>query len=98
MHDVIIYQPAKTAMQSGRANIRRWLVEFQPGAPKRADPLMGWIGSSDTQAQVRLYFDSRDEAVAYAKKHGLSYSVREPKIRRVRPKNYSDNFAFDRLR
>jgi len=98
MHDVIIYQPAKTAMQSGRANMRRWLVEFQPEAPKRADPLMGWIGSSDTQAQIRLSFDSRDEAVTYAKKHGLSYQVHEPRQRRVRPKNYSENFAFDRLR
>ena len=63
-----IYQPPKNAMQSGRAATHEWVLEFEPSSPRRPDPLMGWIGSGDTQAQVRLNFDTRDEAVAYAEK------------------------------
>ena len=34
-----IYQPAKTAMQSGCANTRDWLLEFEPETRKSAEPL-----------------------------------------------------------
>jgi hypothetical protein len=92
-----IYQPAKTAMQSGRGNTRKWLVEFEPTESKRADALMGWIGSGDMQGQLCLRFDSKQQAVAYSERLGLAYQVREPKPRRVRPKNYADNFRFGRV-
>ncbi|MBT3238243.1 MAG: ETC complex I subunit [Rhodospirillaceae bacterium] len=98
MSDVRIFQPTKNAMQSGRATLGTWVLEHEPKAARRADPLMGWIGSSDTSSQVRLRFDSRNEAVAYAKNNGLSYSVSEPKARRLQPKDYAANFAFDRIR
>ncbi len=87
-----IYRPAKSAMQSGRANTRHWLLEFERDGRREIDGLMGWTGSADTRAQVRLKFPSRDEAVAYAKKHGLDYDLEEPQVRRVRPKSYADNF------
>ena len=93
-----IYRPAKTAMQSGRANILSWILEFEPGAPKTIDPLMGWTGSADMDGQVRLRFASAKEAIAYAKRHGLAYQAIEPKERVVRPKSYSDNFAYTRVR
>jgi hypothetical protein len=96
MTDVRIFKPSKTAMQSGRNNVKRWVLEFEPGGPKQTDHLMGWIGSGDTTAQVRLKFDSKEEAVAFAKKNGLSARVQDPKKRRIRPKNYSDNFSFHR--
>lgn len=96
--DVRIYQPAKTAMQSGRANTRRWILEFEPDSPKLIDPLMGWIGSRDTRGQVRIKFESKEEAIAFANKHGLSYRVSEPARRMVRPKSYADNFRYDRVR
>ncbi len=98
MRQARIFQPAKTAMQSGRAGTRRWVLEFEPGAPRVADPLMGWIGSGDTMRQVRLTFDSRDDAVAYAERNGIPYRVEEPHGRRIRPKNYAANFAYDRIR
>jgi hypothetical protein len=91
-----IYQPPKNAMQSGRAGTHHWVLEFEPAAPRRADPLMGWIGSPDTQAQVRLFFENRDEAVAYAEKNGIDYAVELPQERRVKPKLYADNFRFGR--
>ena len=93
-----IYRPAKTAMQSGRANTRNWVLEFEPGTRKTVDPLMGWTGSGDMNGQVRLRFASSKEAIAYAKHHGLAFQVIEPKERAVRPRSYSDNFAFNRVR
>ena len=94
---VQIYQPSKTAMQSGSGNTHSWVLEFEPGAPKLADPLMGWLGSSDTRTQVRLKFDSREEAVDFAKRKGLDYRIQEPKTRRIRPKSYAENFSYQRV-
>ncbi len=95
---VRIFRPAKTAMQSGKGNAKAWVLEYEPSAPKQADPLMGWLGSDDTAQQVRLTFASRDEAVAYAKRKGLDYQVlAEATKKPVAPKNYSDNFRYDKL-
>jgi hypothetical protein len=91
-----IYQPPKNAMQSGRAGTHHWVLEFEPAAPRRADPLMGWIGSADTQTQVRLFFENREEAVAYAEKNGIDYEVELPQERRIKPKAYADNFRYGR--
>jgi hypothetical protein len=93
-----IYRPTKTAMQSGRANTRDWILEFEPGAPKTVDPLMGWTGSADMDGQVLLRFATSKEAVDYAKRHGLAYQLIEPRERVVRPRSYADNFAFNRVR
>lgn len=87
-----IYRPAKSAMTSGRRNTLRWLLEFDSDASKTPDPLMGWAGSVDTTRQIRLRFDTQDEAVAYAEKHSIAYYVQpEHKRRRVK-KTYADNF------
>ena len=94
---VRIFQQPETAMQSGRANTDRWVVEFEPDSARRVEPLMGWTSSADTKGQLRLWFDSRDDAVAYAKKHGLMYTLEAPRERRMRPKAYADNFRYGRL-
>ncbi len=94
---VRIFQPAKTAMQSGYAGTDKWHIEFAPGAPRVADPLMGWTSSTDTRAQVRLTFDTKAEAITFAEKHGLPYLVEEPHTRKIRPKSYADNFRYDRV-
>ena len=92
-----IYRQSKTATQSGRANTGRWVVEFEPEGDRAVEPLMGWTSSADTKGQVRLFFDSEAEAVAYAKKHGYMYSLETPRERKPRPKTYADNFRYDRL-
>ncbi|MSO93904.1 MAG: hypothetical protein EXQ86_10960 [Rhodospirillales bacterium] len=97
MADVRIFRPAKNAMQSGRAKSKRWALEFEPQARKTADPLMGWIGSADTQGQLHLYFETKEEAIAFAEKNGLAYRIEEPKERRMQPKSYAANFAFKRM-
>jgi hypothetical protein len=91
-----IYKPAKTAMQSGRARTKNWVLEYEPESPSAPDPLMGWTSSRDMRQQVELEFDSKEEAIAYAEKNGISYSVFEPQPTVARPKAYSDNFRFDR--
>ena len=93
---VRIFKPAKTAMQSGRGKTLAWVVESEPSDASRPDPLIGWNGSSDTARQVRLTFASREEAVAYAERHGYAYTVLEPQERTIRPKSYSANFAYGR--
>ncbi len=93
-----IYQPARTAMQSGTAKTQGWVLEFAPESPREIDPLMGWTSSSDTQRQVRLTFDSREAAEDYAREKGLDYVVLQPKPRKpnIRPRGYGENFATDR--
>ncbi|AWB49234.1 ETC complex I subunit [Gemmobacter aquarius] len=93
-----IFQPAKTAMQSGTAKAKGWVLEFAPATERGVDPLMGWTSSDDTQAQVRLRFDTREAAEAYANARGIEYEVTEPKARKpvIRPRGYGENFATDR--
>ena len=93
---VRIFKPAKTAMQSGEARTKEWILEFEPAAPRSVDPLMGWTSSSDTRAQVRLEFDTKEEAIAYATREELAYTLIEPKPRKPIRKSYADNFRFGR--
>ncbi len=91
-----IYRPSKTAMQSGRARTKAWVLEFEPELPQVPEPLMGWNSSSDMRSQVQLAFDTAEEAAAYAEKHGIPYQVFEPQPTAARAKSYSDNFRYDR--
>jgi len=93
---VRILKPAKTAMQSGRGMTHEWLMVFEPRDRPMPDPVIGWVGSADTGQQVRITFETKEEAVAYARKNGYTYTVHEPKARRIQPKAYADNFAYTR--
>ena len=93
-----IYRPAKTAMQSGRAKTKLWVLDYEQASPRRPDPLMGWASAADTLNEVRLRFATLDEAIAFAKKHHLDYTVIEPQDRTPKPKAYADNFRYDRPR
>ena len=91
-----IYKPAKTAMQSGQAGTKCWALDFEPEEARQVEPLMGWTSSSDMRQQVRLRFDSKEEAVAYCERHGIAYQVFGAKVPKRRTISYSDNFAFNR--
>ena len=91
-----IFKPAKTAMQSGPARTKDWVLEFEPEAPREIDPLMGWTSSGDMRSQVRLSFETKEEAIAYAQRAGLAYKVSEPQVRNPVRKSYADNFRFGR--
>ena len=93
-----IYKPAKTAMSSGTAKTKYWVLEFVNETGREVDPLMGWTSSSDTQAQVKMTFETKEAALDYAKEHGIDAIVQEPKARRanIRPGGYGENFATNR--
>ena len=92
-----ISRPAKTAMQSGQAKSQRWLLDYEPEAAKSVDPLMGWTSTSDAKAQIRLWFASKEDAIAYADRMGLAYKVIEPKEKTSKTMSYSDNFKYGRI-
>lgn len=91
-----IYLPAKTAMQSGTARTRSWVLEFEQASPKSVEPLMGWTACNDTRQQVRLRFDTKEEAIAYCANNGIPYQVFEPNPPKRRIMAYADNFAYSR--
>ncbi|WP_397420046.1 ETC complex I subunit [Phenylobacterium sp.] len=92
-----IYRPSKTAMQSGRAKAAGWVLEFEPSAARSSERLMGWTVTSDTtSSQVKLSFDTREEAVRYAEAHGIAFQLIEPPAAKRIIKAYADNFAFGR--
>ena len=92
-----IFKPARTAMQSGRAKTKEWVLEFEPRAAKRADPLMGWAGSRDTLQQVTLKFDNerRGDGLRQAARHRVH--GRDAAGDALKPRAYADNFSFDRV-
>lgn len=92
-----IYKPSKSAMTSGRSKTKAWVLEFvKSGAKRSTDPLMGWTGTNDTSAQVRMSFDTQEQAIAYAQREGLDFVVTSSKERKRLVKSYSENFSADR--
>lgn len=91
-----IYRPARNAMQSGRGKSKQWVLVYEPAAPREIDPLMGYTSSSDTQAQIKLSFDTQELAEAYAQKNGIAYSVQPAHDATLKRVSYPDNFRSDR--
>ena len=87
-----IHQRPKSLMQSGKARVGQWLLDFDADAPKRRDPLTGWTGSADTTGQVRLAFDDLDTAIAYADARGIDYEVVRLAPSTLKLQTYADNF------
>lgn len=92
--NVKIYRPCKSTMQSGQAKSEAWVLEYELSTPRRPETLMGWTSSEDTLNQVRLKFATLDEARAFADSKGWTCSVQLPHERKVKPRNYVDNFKY----
>ena len=93
-----IYKPAKTAMQSaGLAKTKEWVLDYEPATPSEIDPLMGWTSSADMLSQVRLFFETKEEAIEYAEKNHIPYRVFDPHPRALSKKSYADNFKYGRV-
>ena len=92
-----IYRPSRSATQSGAAKSRRWLLEFEPEQPREIEPLMGWTSSGDMKSQIKLWFDSKEEALDYAARNGIDARVEEPAPTSRKILSYSDNFTANRL-
>ena len=91
---VRIYEPAKSAMQSGSGNSLHWVMEYELATPRRREQIMGWTSSGDTLNQVRMKFDSKEAAVAFAKSEDFEYEVSESHPHQLKPRNYIDNFKY----
>ena len=87
-----IYVPAKSAMRSA-PKTKSWVLDFEQASRKAVEPLMGWTSSADTRQQVRLRFDSKEEAIAYCEREGIPHEVFESKTPQRLRIAYSDNFA-----
>ncbi|MEA3030138.1 MAG: hypothetical protein QOJ53_1072 [Sphingomonadales bacterium] len=87
-----IYQREKNAMQSGRARADEWLLEFESARAKRPDPLTGWSGGAETQAQVRLSFPTLEAALGYAMREGIDAHVVPAAEAKLKLQAYADNF------
>jgi hypothetical protein len=92
-----IYKPSKSATQSGMALTKQWLLVFEQDKPREIEPLMGWTSSADTRQQLRLWFDTKEEAIAYAEREGIAFRVEKPHEVKRRAMSYSDNFKFNRV-
>ncbi|ADH88919.1 ETC complex I subunit conserved region [Ancylobacter novellus DSM 506] len=92
-----IYKPTRNAMQSGTAKTKLWVLDYEPEQPRQVEPLMGYTSSGDMKSQLRLRFDSKEEAIAYAERHGIAYQVQEPQEATRRRMAYADNFSFRRI-
>jgi ETC complex I subunit conserved region len=91
-----IYRPAKTAMQSGRGKSKRWCLEFDAESPRAIEPLMGWTSSSDMKSQLKLWFETAEDAVDYAKRNNIAFRMDTAQERKPKSMAYSDNFKFNR--
>ncbi len=91
-----IFRPAPNAMQSGRGKSKDWVLVHEPLAPRQIEPLMGYTSSTDTRAQIRLSFDTLEDAEAYAQKNGIAYVVQPAHETTPKRNTYSDNFRADR--
>jgi hypothetical protein len=87
-----IFQRSKNAMQSGKARSDEWVLQFESHSPHRPDPLTGWSGGGDTQAQVTIGFPTMEAAIAYAEKNSIAYHLVPPAERKMRLQAYADNF------
>ncbi len=91
-----IYLPARSATQSVQSN-DKWVLEYEPEVAQAIEPLMGWTSSSDMKQQVRLRFDTKEEAIAYAERNRIPFRLEEPKPVARRILSYSDNFLPNRI-
>jgi hypothetical protein len=92
MKNVLIYQPSKTAMQSGRAKTTPWLLREEPAKDRYVDPLMHWVGTTSEPGETVLHFDSADAAIAFAVARTWTYRVLTPQKAKISAKSYASNF------
>lgn len=97
MVDIKILKPSKTAMSSGKAKTHQWKIDFNSTSGKYREFLMGWTGTTDNRYQSDLFFKTKEDAIAFAEKHQLSYEIEEVNPFHLVPKSYGDNFKAKKI-
>ncbi|MFT4346979.1 ETC complex I subunit [Bartonella ancashensis] len=91
-----IYSPAKTPMQSGKANTGFWILQYEPEQAKMLEPLMGYTATSDMRNQIKIRFKMKEDAISFAVRNSIPYRVEDPCEISRRAVSYSDNFCNNR--
>ena len=91
-----IYKPSRSATQSGKGRTKDWVFEYAPAAPRQVEPLMGWTSSTDTLSQVRLTFETKEDAITYATRHGIPFPIEDERPRKLSKKSYAANCKYGR--
>ena len=91
-----IYKPSKSSMQSGQGSTKKWLAEYISDTEQVKDTLMGWNSSLDTKSQIKVFFNTKEQAIEWAKKNNYQFYVEEPHKRKIKPKSYAYNFDMSR--
>ena len=91
-----IYKPSRSAMQSGTGKSKKWIAEYITETDTSKDYLMGWNSSTDTKTQIKLFFETKEQAIQWAIKNDFQFYVEEPKVKKIKPKSYSSNFDINR--
>ena len=91
-----IYKPSKSSMQSGQRNTKKWLAEYISDTEQVKDTLMGWNSSLDTKSQIKVFFETKEQAIEWAQKNNYQYFVEDTKKRKIKPKSYASNFDINR--
>lgn len=92
-----IYKPSRHTMQVGRAKMKKWVLDYAPSGSRSIDPLMSWTSTTQTHTQLKLQFNTKEAAIAYAVANHIPYTVLPEQSLKQTPKAYSDNFAHGRL-
>ncbi len=90
----LISKRPQLGAEHGAGRVKSWQLIFDRQTPLRADPLTGWAGGTgDTRPdQVRLLFDTPEQAIAYCEREGLAYEVKRDPPRPLQLQSYADNF------
>jgi len=83
-------------MQSGKGKSKQWVLVHEPASAREIEPLMGYTATTDTQVQVKLNFETLEEAETYARANGIPYTVQPPHSSTPKRSSYPDNFRSDR--
>lgn len=89
---VLIYQPVKNPMQSGKYKSCRWFLKFANNSANYTFNLMNWIGSENTLNTINMSFETKEDAIEFAKKQGFEIETEENNKPILKAKSYADNF------
>tara|TARA_B100000886_G_C20312168_1_gene444341 strand:+ start:375 stop:677 length:303 start_codon:yes stop_codon:yes gene_type:complete len=89
----ILYKPAKSAMQSGLLNTKKWCLKSKDVSQTFINSKYCWTGTSNSEKQIKLFFNSKDAAIKFANENNYIFEIIEPKSRKYLKKSYAANFV-----
>ncbi len=69
------------ALQSGLGKTKKWLAEYISDVDNVKDSLMGWNSSLDTQNQIKIFFETKEQAIAWAKIAIINFMLKSQKLK-----------------